>query len=223
MRDILLWEHSKGASRTDWALGKAQERWFSWAPLLSGTTMTAEMEKWSGKSLTPISLAQRRCRLRVQGPYPSFLGKAGWYMDGTWMVLKTPGQACQPSHPVIKLHSYYRVNISPNFLDHLSWSICTISSHVNTYADFKYKIHAVSNFPQSFKIGTAWQDYGASSIHFVGGSEVRIGWRGTEGDAMPGPGNTAKTTNPLSLAVEVAEGRRDIPRQKGKSDLYNGT
>lgn len=38
--------------------------------------------------------------------------------------------------------------------------------------------------------------------------EVRIGWRGTQREAMPGPANIAKNTNRVHLAVGAAQGRR---------------
>lgn len=51
---------------------------------------------------------------------------------------------------------------------------------------------------------------------------MRIRWRGTEGNAGPGPASVARNMNPLHLAMGVAEGRC-IPGQKGKSELYNGS
>lgn len=53
--------------------------------------------------------------------------------------------------------------------------------------------------------------------------EVRIRWRGSERPAMPGAANTAKNMNRVHPAVGAAEGRRHIPAEPGRSELYSGT
>lgn len=59
-----------------------------------------------------------------------------------------------------------------------------------------------------------------SSVHSGGGSEARIGWEEQEKNSLPGPANITQNMKAVLCVVGVAEGRRHILRQQGKSKLY---